>query len=293
MARPQTAGIAYFPVVTEWDQKLKLVRAKYQLIGVGCIIELWRAIYREGYALAWDEDAELLFADENNIDLPTLREILNFAIDRGIFDRQMLTDHHILTSHGVQKQWLAVVRGAHRKTTDIPAELCLLTTAELSTDKVDDKCSDGGVSSRGNDAAAANPPEETPQSKAKQSKLKQSKKALAAREILSAEDESELFLFALQRAKTAPGVRNVSAYAEKIMREPDIIADFLASKSKEAEPARAEAPDPCPHCGKKTIKTSDHLDALCPNCKTSWTYDHDNDAWIEDPEKLVAIPNTG
>lgn len=172
MARPESSGIPYFPIVTDWDQKLKLVRAKYKLVGVGCIVELWKTIYAEGYAIAWDEDAELLFCDVNSIDLATLREIVSFAASKGVFDKRLLEERRVLTSHGIQKQWLAVVRKAHRTSTEIDPELCLLTDSELEGVKVERKPRERSEKYRGNPANAAESSEETTQRKEKKSKEK-------------------------------------------------------------------------------------------------------------------------
>lgn len=179
MARPQSKGIPYFPVVTEWDQKMKLVRAKYKLVGVGCVVELWKAIYSEGYALTWDDDAQLMFADENSIDLELLRDIVEFASSRGLFDKTLLETQSVLTSHGIQKQWITVVRKAHRADCEIDAELCLLSDEERTLEKVERKPSDRSQKYSENPAIAHKSSEETPQSKAKQSKVK---KACSTRE---------------------------------------------------------------------------------------------------------------
>jgi len=110
---------------------------------------------------------------------------------------------------------------------------------------------------------------------------------------LSPELEQELIVFAIERARNTPGVKNVSAYAESIMHKPDVIAAFLASRTTPAPPKLKPGPNPCPHCGTTTIRTSDHLNTICPGCKTSWAYDDKADAWLEDEEKLVAFANTG
>lgn len=204
MARPQSTGIPYFPVVTEWDQKLKLVRAKFGLLGVGCIVELWKAIYSEGYALTWDDDARLLFADENSLPLEQLEAIVSFAVDKGIFDSDILEKQRVLTSHGIQKQWLTVVRKAHRTDSDIDPELCLLTPDERSLDKVERKPRDGVPKYSDNPANASKSSEETTQSKAKQSKAKESK--AAGRQIgndpASAEDVPACLPFDIQELRT-------------------------------------------------------------------------------------------
>ena len=203
MARPQSTGIPYFPIVTEWDQKIKLIRAKYRLQGVGCIVELWKAIYSEGYALTWDEDARLLFSDENSIPLEQLDAIVSFAADKCIFDKSMLENNNVLTSHGIQKQWLTVVRKAHRTDSDIDPELCLLSEEERSLDKVERKPRDGVPKYSDNPANAPKSSEETTQSKAKQSKVKKRKAAGDETDLeTAAEPEPACLQFDIQELKT-------------------------------------------------------------------------------------------
>lgn len=87
MGRPVKTGLDYFPLDTSWDIKMKLLKAKFHLLGIGCMTELFKDIYHEGYALKWDEDTKLLFADDNSIELQTLEEIVKFALSRGIFSQ--------------------------------------------------------------------------------------------------------------------------------------------------------------------------------------------------------------
>lgn len=283
MARPENTGIPYFPIVTEWDQKLKLVRAKYKLLGVGCIVELWKAIYAEGYALQWDEDAELLFADENSLDLETLRDIVKFAFSKGIFDLGMYEKKHVLTSHGIQKQWLSVVRAAHRKTTEIEPDLCLLAPNEFPLDKVERKPSDRSEKYGGNPAAADESIEETPQSKAKQRREEKSKE-LAARapEAIAESQEQDLDLaalgdyclkLALERKAKSP-----EAMARKLATQPDVVADFKASRDALNGPKRR--PDtPCPppprcDCPEHGEIKADRVSGTgkCLSCGAWWSF---------------------
>ena len=326
MARPESTGIPYFPIVTEWDQKLKLVRAKYKLLGVGCILELWRAIYREGYALVWDEDAELLFADENNLDLETLREIVDFATSKEIFDRQKLVENSVLTSHGIQKQWLSVVRAAHRKTTTIDPEICLLAAAELSDDKVERKPGDGLVSSGGNPAAAPFPLEETTQSKAKQSKAEQSKENSACREppaaaaISVAVVEKSLagcsfanrftqadkqaianrlsascldagfVVYCLKRTHES-NARNPGGFLRYALPGSPCFEDYpelYLAERKPPQPTRTPPPRTCEDC-KTPLRVIDS-EAICPECGVAWVYDSTFEIWDRSRENYK--PNT-
>ena len=105
MARVKT-GLEYFSVDVAWDTKMKLMKAKYGLEGVGLIIELYKTIYQEGYYYLWNEETRLLFAAEHNIDEIPLSEMVHFAIGKGLFDIGKWKKDSILTSSGIQKRYL-------------------------------------------------------------------------------------------------------------------------------------------------------------------------------------------
>jgi hypothetical protein len=301
MARAESDGIGYFPIVTEWDQKIKLVRAKYKLLGVGCIVELWKAIYSEGYALIWDEDAELLFADENNIDLETLHEIVNFAVEKGIFDKTQLVDNHVLTSHGIQKQWLAIVSGAHRKNIEIDPKLCLLSAEERPSGKVETNDSGRVENSGGNDADVPKSTEEV--HKAKQSKANKIIKELAAAAPVdnSKPKDKDFFAFCLglaeeRKSKSKKPIADLEAYVRSLMTQPDVIADFEASRNKppEKSPDPPSAPDPGPcSCGGEIWADRPAGEGICKKCGKGHTYDWKLGKWEEDKPVKIDLRNTG
>jgi hypothetical protein len=133
MARPEKRGLDYFPVDTSWETNMKLIKARFKLAGVGCILELWRAIYREGYALRWDEDTQLLFSDENGIDLEDLQKLVLFAAEKGVFSADILAGKGFLTSRGIQKRWLGIAVSSKRNNSTIDPEICLLEVSPGNT----------------------------------------------------------------------------------------------------------------------------------------------------------------
>jgi predicted Zn-ribbon and HTH transcriptional regulator len=106
--------------------------------------------------------------------------------------------------------------------------------------------------------------------------------------------EAAFIAYSLEIAKERKA-GNPESYARSLRKKKDVIAAFEAewSQGNEADPERMKAPDPCPHCGGKTIETSTHFESLCPGCKTSWTYDEAFDNWNEDAEKLVPLRSSG
>lgn len=137
MARPKKIGMDYFPVDTTWDVKMQLVKAKYGLEGIGCIIELFKTIYHEGYYIKWDGDTRLLFASENRIDENKLAEIVGFAVQKGVFHAGKLDKLGILTSRGIQKRWLQVARDSNRSTRELDKNIDLMNETELSAQETE------------------------------------------------------------------------------------------------------------------------------------------------------------
>ena len=106
MARSTKVGLDYFPMDTTWDRKMKLFKAKYKLLGIGLITEILKTIYNdEGYYYPWDDETSILFADEHSIDELLLSEMVDYAIEKGIFDIGIYEKYNILTSTGIQKRY--------------------------------------------------------------------------------------------------------------------------------------------------------------------------------------------
>ena len=126
MPRPVKQGLDYFPLDVSWDVKMQLLKARFGLLGIGCIIELYKAIYKEGYALKWDEDTRLLFASENHIDEASLDSIVSFAASKGVFHAGILDKLGMLTSSGIQKRWLRIAKDSNRTNKTIELAIDLL-----------------------------------------------------------------------------------------------------------------------------------------------------------------------
>lgn len=126
MARPIKQGLDYFPLDTEWDIKMQLVKARFGLQGVGCIIELYKMIYHEGYALKWDADTRLLFSADNKIPEEELERIVVFATDKGVFHAGKLDKLGVLTSSGIQKRWLRIVKEGNRTIKELDKDIALI-----------------------------------------------------------------------------------------------------------------------------------------------------------------------
>lgn len=116
MARPIKKGMDYFPLDTKLDLKLKLVMAKYKLVGIGFVDMLYRTIYGEGYFIELNYENILLLSDELGLPEDEFKQMLDFCVDREIFDKKLYIEKQILTSAGIQKRYFHST--TRRKKTD-------------------------------------------------------------------------------------------------------------------------------------------------------------------------------
>lgn len=137
MGRNPKVGLDYFPLDTSWDIKMQLVKAKFGLEGVGCIVELFKLIYSEGYYIKWDDDNRLLFAAENKIDENKLAEIVDFSCRKGVFHAGKLDLLGVLTSSGIQKRWARIASDSNRTIQTIDETIAIIDTDVFSAQKIE------------------------------------------------------------------------------------------------------------------------------------------------------------
>lgn len=148
-------GVNYFPLYCVLDEKFELLEAEYGLKGFAIVVKLFQRIYKEhGYYCEWSSDISLMFAKQcgfsnvgasnknngdslggadgssppgkskNLIDL-----VVNASIRRGVFDKKLYEEFSILTSRGIQRNFLTIVR--NRKKVEVKKEYLLLSDAEI------------------------------------------------------------------------------------------------------------------------------------------------------------------
>lgn len=108
MARITKPGIRYFSHDTDiiQDKKVKLIKAKHKLLGYAVYMRLLEEGYREtGYFIQIDDDFNLLFSDENNIDFDVYISILNDCVEKGLFDKEIFEKYSVLTSKRMQQNY--------------------------------------------------------------------------------------------------------------------------------------------------------------------------------------------
>jgi hypothetical protein len=100
-------GLSYFPMDTDWEFKIKVFKAKFNLKGTGFVTELWKAAYKDdGYYLKLGQDEKILFCSENGLTEKEFDELLVFAFEKEIFNKNLYDKFQILTSTGIQKRYI-------------------------------------------------------------------------------------------------------------------------------------------------------------------------------------------
>ena len=98
-------AIPYFPLNCSLGMEMRFIEARFGIVGYGVILKLWSHIYggEGGYYCEWNDGIALLFAtEEAHVDVATVEEIVDAALQYRIFDRDMYARYGILTSHGIQ-----------------------------------------------------------------------------------------------------------------------------------------------------------------------------------------------
>lgn len=117
MARPAKTNLDYFPLDCNLDQKFQLLEAEHGIIGFGIVIRLFQTIYgEEGYYMKWDKDSLILFASKITIDgdinykANLVSSVVDTALNRGIFSKEMYDKYKILTSKGIQERYAEALK---------------------------------------------------------------------------------------------------------------------------------------------------------------------------------------
>ena len=89
MARPIKKGLSYFPLDVDFfrDRKIKTLKGRFGADGITLYLYILCEVYREnGYYLSIDEDFMDIAADELNFSSEKIGLILNFLLERSMFD---------------------------------------------------------------------------------------------------------------------------------------------------------------------------------------------------------------
>lgn len=130
-----SAGIPYFPLECQLNEKIQLLEAEYGLKGFAVVVKLYQRIYgSHGYYCEWTTDVELLFSMQVSEGRNFVSEIVGRALERDIFSKPLYDKYQILTSKGIQKRYFEAV--SRRKKVEVE-EAYLLVPYESLPGNVD------------------------------------------------------------------------------------------------------------------------------------------------------------
>ena len=205
MPRPQKAGIEYFPLDVENDDKLDLIEAEFGLTGFAVIVKLYQRIYKLGYYCEWNDEVALLFGKRLGTGGKAVSEIVSAAIRRKLFDEEIYRKYGVLTSRGIQKRYFEIV--ARRKNVEVEQRY-LLVSRDLIPVNVNIMYAETQVNVNTMQAETPENAYKSTQSKVKESKVKESKVLLHERPLAAAAVETD------QR----PDFNTIEAYASGNLR---------------------------------------------------------------------------
>lgn len=144
--RQGKVGLDYFELDCRMDEKVKLIRAEYGLKGFAIVVMMYQHIYGGdyGYYCEWDDERLLLFMSENGLigeSKNLIEEVIKACIRRNIFSEELFKKYGILTSSGVQKQYLKAT--AKRESVELKKEYLLINVGKNKKNVVINSISGG------------------------------------------------------------------------------------------------------------------------------------------------------
>ena len=205
MPRPQKAGVEYFPLDVENDDKLDFIEAEFGLTGFAVIVKLYQRIYKLGYYCEWNDEVALLFGKRLGTGGKAVSEIVSAAIRRSLFDEEIYRKYGVLTSRGIQKRYFEIV--ARRRNVEVEQRY-LLVSRDLIPVNVNIMYAETPVNVNTMQTETPENAYRSTQSTVKESKGKESKVLLHERPLAAAAVETD------QR----PDFNTVKAYASGNLR---------------------------------------------------------------------------
>ena len=136
MARRKQEGNRFFRLDVDFfsDKKVKILKARYGADGVTLYLYILCEIYKAGYYLKIDEDFEFIVSDDLSMDSNKVKQVLNFLLERSLFDNTLFQSDTILTSTSIQRRFqLAVKSRASKNPVVVNSKFWLLSKEETQS----------------------------------------------------------------------------------------------------------------------------------------------------------------
>lgn len=133
MARPNKYNLKYFPLDVDFfeDDKIVMIEEDFGIKGGYIALRLLAMVYEHGYHKVWGPTSQFTIAKRvgKGITGALVMEILRSCLKHGLFSQKLFDVHAVLTSKGIQKQWLLVMQQMRRKV-EVSSEYWLVSSEE-------------------------------------------------------------------------------------------------------------------------------------------------------------------
>lgn len=178
MARLPKVGLDYFALDVDFlsHTKIRKIMRACGLKSITVLIKLLSNIYKyKGYYIEWNEDECFAIADDVGIAERAVQEIVNKALNVGLFNSEMYLSYKILTSDRIQQQYFDAV--SKRKSVEYDGRFALISLKDAkNVINVDINRIDSVIN---------------PQSKVKESRVKDSNTYIVEKDERQTENETE------------------------------------------------------------------------------------------------------
>lgn len=119
-------GIDYMQLNVYISTPWRLLIADYGNKAISILFLVYQMIYAEkGYYTDWDQDRALLLSmTTTDLEVEVIQQVIESAVSRGIFDREIYEKHKVLTSKEVQDYYLRIVK---RRKSNSPNSLYIIS----------------------------------------------------------------------------------------------------------------------------------------------------------------------
>lgn len=179
--RPVKEGLDFFPLDVHLDEKFDLLESEHGIVGFGTVIKLLQKIYNEGYFIYYNKKLIYSVSKWINVDINTIDDVINSAVEWEIFDEDMFFKYGVLTSRGIQKRYFQIC--FKRKEVKGFKEILLVDPMEFKNIKII--------------SGVINPINDVRKKQSESERKVKGKKEIPKKEIFDPVKDSEIFLMNL------------------------------------------------------------------------------------------------
>lgn len=206
-----SAGIPYFPLECQLNEKFQLLEAEFGLKGFAVVVKLYQRIYgSHGYYCEWTTDVELLFSMQIGEGRNSVSEIVGRALERDIFSKPLYDKYQILTSAGIQRRYFEAV--SRRKKMEVE-EAYLLVPYDVLPGNVDISSKNADISSKNVDIFIQRKEEESKEKKRRGEKRTHAHTLGSFQNVFLSDDEYKKFSEAYENAEDI--IESLSNYKKR------------------------------------------------------------------------------